>query len=196
MDPLLIIFILFITVTISTNIVLVDHLSTYASNNELFKFVDQMPFSAIESLQLDIDSSVTDVILKGKIIVRNLSYEKLVIIRHSMNEWLSFTDLTAGYERSINHVVDEFAFELNINLPDVGYNMCFSIMYSVGGDTFWNNNFNRNFCFEMNSLNVAAIKNEQLKRWNVKKHKKSINCKRKLYLNLKFESIKEVSDDD
>jgi len=94
--------------------------------------------------------TVDDVLLviSGTIRVANVSFEKHVAVRYTINGWMTYTDEMAKYLQS-SPSSDQFTFK--IHLPDYfdfSSRMEFSVLYIVGGQTFWDSNFGANYRIE------------------------------------------------
>lgn len=87
-------------------------------------------------------------ILKGVIRVLNISYNKSVYIRTSLDRWATHFDLLAEYvPGSSDGVTDSFSFKLTLGPPfrDQGVRVDFCLRYETPMGTFWANNNNRNY---------------------------------------------------
>lgn len=87
-------------------------------------------------------------ILKGVIRVLNISYNKSVYIRTSLDRWATHFDLLAEYvPGSSDGVMDSFSFKLTLGPPfgDQGIRVDFCLRYETPVGTFWANNNNRNY---------------------------------------------------
>ncbi|XP_047243859.1 uncharacterized protein ppp1r3ab [Girardinichthys multiradiatus] len=87
-------------------------------------------------------------ILKGVIRVLNISYNKSVYIRTSLDKWATHFDLLAEYvPGSSNGVMDSFSFKLTLVPPfgDQGVMVDFCLRYETPAGTYWANNNNRNY---------------------------------------------------
>ena len=94
--------------------------------------------------------TVDDVLLavSGTIRVANISFEKHVAVRYTINGWMTYTDEVAKYAHG-GGKSDQFTFK--IHLPDYfdfSSRMEFSVMYVVAGQTFWDSNFGANYRIE------------------------------------------------
>jgi len=94
--------------------------------------------------------TVDDVLLmvSGTVRVANISFEKHVAVRYTINGWMTYTDEVAKYSQS-GTASDQFSFK--IRLPDYfdfSSRMEFSVMYVVSGQTFWDSNFGANYRIE------------------------------------------------
>lgn len=87
--------------------------------------------------------------LTGIIRVQNIAYEKHVVIRYTLNNWETFSDLKANWEESIweNEWPETDRFRFNIPLPSSSWSFCvqFAISYDVAGLNFWDNNKTKNY---------------------------------------------------
>lgn len=94
--------------------------------------------------------TVDDVLLmvSGTIRVANISFEKHVAVRYTIDGWMTYTDELANYAQG-GAASDQFKFK--IHLPDYfdfSSRMEFSVMYVVAGQTFWDSNFGANYRIE------------------------------------------------
>ncbi|XP_054896827.1 uncharacterized protein ppp1r3ab [Poeciliopsis prolifica] len=87
-------------------------------------------------------------ILKGVVRVLNISYNKSVYIRTSLDRWATHFDLLAEYvPGSSDGVTDSFSFKLTLGPPfgDQGVRVDFCLRYETPVGTFWANNNSRNY---------------------------------------------------
>lgn len=86
----------------------------------------------------------------GTVRVSNVAYEKDVRVRHSLNGWLTCEDVQATYiEHSNDLITDRFSFELRIPEHLVARSRLeFAVRFCAANQTFWDNNFNRNYTLE------------------------------------------------
>uniref|UniRef100_A0A3P9P7Y4 CBM21 domain-containing protein n=1 Tax=Poecilia reticulata TaxID=8081 RepID=A0A3P9P7Y4_POERE len=87
-------------------------------------------------------------ILKGVVRVLNISYNKSVYVRTSLDRWATHFDLLAEYvPGSSDGVMDSFSFKLTLGPPfgDQGVRVDFCLRYETPMGTFWANNNNRNY---------------------------------------------------
>lgn len=99
--------------------------------------------------------------LSGLINVDNLGYEKLLMIKLTLNDWknnLTFSNNSniIQFNKSINENIDQFKFKINLqdllsNYPDCSIQkkslitMEICCKYQVNNQVFWDNNFNQNY---------------------------------------------------
>ncbi|XP_040199738.1 protein phosphatase 1 regulatory subunit 3A isoform X2 [Rana temporaria] len=86
--------------------------------------------------------------MKGIIRVLNVSYEKQVYVRMSLDDWHSFYDLLAEYiPDSSNGRTDQFGFTISLVSPyqKNGARVEFCICYETSVGTFWDNNDGCNY---------------------------------------------------
>lgn len=111
------------------------------------RFITQMV--SLENLSWDNERSI----IKGRILVHNLAFEKQVTVRMSFNHWQTWTDIDAVYtESSKGDALDRFSFEMNtainlsyLNRICVGSSCSMAVRYQVNGREFWDNNNGENF---------------------------------------------------
>lgn len=98
--------------------------------------------------------------LFGRILVKNLSYEKNVGIRITFNQWSSFKDIYASYIlESSDGMVDKFSFSIAIpHFVIVHSKIEFSVFYMTqDGTIFWDNNDKENYSFECFAKNMGIV---------------------------------------
>ncbi|XP_015259498.1 PREDICTED: protein phosphatase 1 regulatory subunit 3A-like [Cyprinodon variegatus] len=109
-------------------------------------------------------------ILKGVIRVLNISYNKSVYIRTSLDRWATHFDLLAEYvSGSSDGVTDSFSFKLTLVPPfgDQGVRVDFCLRYETPVGTFWSNNNNANYVLSCQRRMKEGI--EKLQRENANK---------------------------
>lgn len=90
---------------------------------------------------------VNNYCVTGTVRVKNIAYEKLVIVRHSFDGWTSFGDAVAEYQADdIDHRFDTFTFTIDCppNLPP-GSKLQFAVQYTADGVDYWDNSQGRNY---------------------------------------------------
>ncbi|EDV22874.1 Glycogen-binding subunit 76A [Trichoplax sp. H2] len=81
--------------------------------------------------------------------VKNLAYEKVVLIRYTLNDWRTYQDLPAYHLKDSNRgYADTFAFEFNVPDEEEIRQVQFAIAFRCAGQEFWDNNHNRNYCLQ------------------------------------------------
>ncbi|XP_056425344.1 protein phosphatase 1 regulatory subunit 3A [Hyla sarda] len=86
--------------------------------------------------------------MKGIIRVLNVSFEKQVYVRMSLDDWHSHYDILAEYlPDSCNGETDQFFFTLSLVSPyqKEGAKVVFCICYETAVGTFWDNNDGQNY---------------------------------------------------
>jgi hypothetical protein len=104
----------------------------------------------VEHLLLSPDGST----LVGTVAVQNVSFQKLVIVRFTLDDWKTTSETVAIYTKNsgtlLSHSCDRFIF--NIDLSDVAsigkkvLQLC--VRYSVDGRDYWDNNNSMNYHIE------------------------------------------------
>lgn len=86
--------------------------------------------------------------LHAVIRVLNVAFEKLVVLRYSLDNWRSFCDLRAVYlPGSSDGISDRFGVDVYLTPQgDAQVQMC--VRYVVGDQEYWDNNDGANYCFE------------------------------------------------
>jgi len=92
---------------------------------------------------------LTNETLKGTIKSRSRGSEKLVFVRYSTNQWVSFSDHAAKFKESLAHnccAYDVFEFEIPLPknaIPGQRISLC--IGYRCAGREYWDNNNGQNY---------------------------------------------------
>lgn len=102
----------------------------------------------VREVKVMLESVETDEFsLSGIVRVLNLAFEKSVLLRYSLNNWITFMDSLASYVPcSSDGVTDRFRFKIvTPTYLDSGGTLQFAIKYCVGGEEFWDNNNGNNY---------------------------------------------------
>ncbi|KAI9486321.1 MAG: putative phosphatase regulatory subunit-domain-containing protein, partial [Benjaminiella poitrasii] len=111
----------------------------------------------METIQLENNSTTTTttaatktVTLTGSVQVANLAFEKHVVIRYTLDDWLTFKEIDADYQEPIAHSAntwDRFRFTIKIQAPchNTHTTLYLAVHYTVAGREFWDNNDNKNY---------------------------------------------------
>ncbi|XP_072509094.1 protein phosphatase 1 regulatory subunit 3A [Notamacropus eugenii] len=86
--------------------------------------------------------------MKGTIRVLNISFEKLVYVRMSLDNWQTHYDILAEYvPNSCDGETDQFSFKISLTPPyqKDGARVEFCIRYETSVGTFWSNNNGGNY---------------------------------------------------
>ncbi|NXN19370.1 PPR3A phosphatase, partial [Indicator maculatus] len=86
--------------------------------------------------------------MNGVIRVLNVSFEKMVYVRMTLNNWLSYYDILAEFlPNSCGNETDQFCFKISLVPPyqKDGAKVEFCIRYETSVGTFWANNNNENY---------------------------------------------------
>ncbi|XP_016060071.1 PREDICTED: protein phosphatase 1 regulatory subunit 3A-like [Miniopterus natalensis] len=98
--------------------------------------------------------------VKGIIRVLNISFEKLVYVRMSLDDWKTHFDILAEYvPNSCDGKTDQFSFKISLVPPyqKDGRKVEFCIRYETSVGTFWSNNNGTNYVL------VCQKKEQELK---------------------------------
>jgi hypothetical protein len=85
------------------------------------------------------------------VLVKNLAYAKQVGIVYTTDNWATFQNAFGAYQQS--YPPASTPQQINAELWRVvaptgaGNTGQFAVFYTVGGDTFWDNNFSQNYSF-------------------------------------------------
>ncbi|XP_042325872.1 protein phosphatase 1 regulatory subunit 3A [Sceloporus undulatus] len=86
--------------------------------------------------------------MKGTIRVLNVSFQKLVYVRMTLDNWLTYYDILGEYvPNSCDGETDQFLFKISLVPPYQrdGAKIEFCIRYETSAGIFWENNDNKNY---------------------------------------------------
>ena len=90
---------------------------------------------------------ITDLSITGVVRVANIGFHKVVRVRYTINNWITFYDVMASYiQRSCDGPTDRFSF--TIVAPAVvgpGSRIEFCISFTVNDTVYWDNNDSQNY---------------------------------------------------
>jgi hypothetical protein len=99
------------------------------------------------NVKLDALEFGNDTALRGRVRVRNISYDKRVVARFSLDAWESTSEVVAVYFGSTPcHQWDTFTFTIRLedmNLRDRVLSLC--VNYTSAGEVYWDNNNHQNY---------------------------------------------------
>nr|XP_010306754.1 PREDICTED: protein phosphatase 1 regulatory subunit 3A-like [Balearica regulorum gibbericeps] len=133
--------------------------------------------------------------MNGIIRVLNVSFEKLVYVRMTLNDWVSYYDILAEFmPNSCGSETDQFCFKISLVPPYQrdGAKVEFCIRYETSVGTFWANNDDKNYT-------LICHKKETVPRVDNKPHKEVTDRHLKGCLKMTQSSKEEIlatSDDD
>lgn len=138
----------------------------------------------IKLIELKIDS-INSFELFGVIHVENVSFEKKVEIKYSVDNWKSNFINFANYHRSIDNKVDEFQFKINFKnlIKSKDYNdnnlLQICLIYCVNNETYYDNNFNENYQLTITKPSSSYVSTPSTSSNNIKTstHSQTSNCK-------------------
>ncbi|NXD43686.1 PR3CB phosphatase, partial [Copsychus sechellarum] len=91
---------------------------------------------------------IQDRALSGTVKVRNIEYEKKVMVRITFDGWKSFRDISCQYMHSTYGSADTdiFSFEFTLPKPSISHRGTeFCISFQCGQKTHWDNNHGKNY---------------------------------------------------
>ncbi|XP_062422932.1 protein phosphatase 1 regulatory subunit 3A [Rhea pennata] len=133
--------------------------------------------------------------MNGIIRVLNISFEKMVYVRMTLNDWLSYYDILAEFmPNSCGSETDQFCFKISVVPPFQrhGASVQFCIRYETSVGTFWANNDDKNYT-------LICLKKETVPTVDNKVHREITDRHLKGCLKTtpsSKEEISEMSDDD
>lgn len=87
--------------------------------------------------------------VNGKIAVRNLGYQKNVVVHYTYDNKIWY-DVSASYLKASSDGYEVWSFETpmeSLSVPNSKFR--FAIKYEVNGDTYWDNNNGKDYYFEL-----------------------------------------------
>ncbi|MGH0122333.1 UNVERIFIED_CONTAM: hypothetical protein FKN15_055093 [Acipenser sinensis] len=115
----------------------------------------------VQQLKVSLETVGTDDFsINGVIRVLNISFEKKVFVRYTLDNWLTFMDVPASYiYNSSNGTTDRFSFKLiTPTFQESGGTLQFAIKYCVGVEEYWDNNKGNNYKIKSHRMNVSPPK--------------------------------------
>ena len=102
--------------------------------------------------------------ISGTIRVANVGYHKRVVVRFTVNDWKTFTDVFATYVQNSNDgATDRFSFTIGVpKYFQTGDKTQFAVMYESNGQEFWDNNGGRNYIVECYATAVPVRESDNL----------------------------------
>ncbi|NWU80106.1 PPR3A phosphatase, partial [Onychorhynchus coronatus] len=97
--------------------------------------------------------------MNGIIRVLNISFEKQVYVRTTLNNWLSYYDILAEFmPNSCGNETDQFCFKISLVPPyqKDGVKVEFCIRYETSVGTFWANNDDKNYTLICHKKETAS----------------------------------------
>ncbi|XP_078391149.1 protein phosphatase 1 regulatory subunit 3E-like [Cetorhinus maximus] len=84
--------------------------------------------------------------LRGTVRVLNLAFRKEVTVRHTVDDWRSYSDTPASYiPQSADRQTDRFSFELALPPYLAGSSVQLALCYRAGQAEYWDNDGGRNY---------------------------------------------------
>ena len=97
-----------------------------------------------------------DGLVQGRVLVRNLGYDKQVVVRHSTDGWQSEHDTYAQFDGiSISPELEYWRF--TVHLPQPGTDLRMAVRYQVGGQVHWDNHLGQDYLLPTPSGQERAI---------------------------------------
>ncbi|MCT4688749.1 carbohydrate-binding protein [Vallitalea sp.] len=87
--------------------------------------------------------------LWGYIFLKNLSYDKKVIVRYTTDNWQTYHDINAHYNCKYDNDIELWSFNTIKEKSPFPVNSSgeYVIGYTINGVTYWDNNFGDNYSF-------------------------------------------------
>ena len=154
-----------------------------SSKNEC-QFTDSFPFTSFNTEHQMATSAVFDLsnsfvqlefarfssessLIVGKILVKNITYQKDVVLRFTFDNWQTISEIRAFYDFQQNDETsskiegfDRFTFNIKvnefINLNSEPRCITFCVRYNVINEEFWDNNFGKNYQLNLHDRHFEA----------------------------------------
>ncbi|NXK90387.1 PPR3A phosphatase, partial [Formicarius rufipectus] len=133
--------------------------------------------------------------MNGIIRVLNISFEKQVYVRMTLNNWLSYYDILAEFmPNSCGNETDQFCFKISLVPPyqKDGVKVEFCIRYETSVGTFWANNDDKNYTLICHKKETVSKVDNKAQKEVTDKHLKG--CLKTT--QSRKEEILAMSDDD
>lgn len=110
------------------------------------KVSDPYPYNALGSAGVALNGSNTysSNRLTCSLMVKNLAYNKDVKVRYTTDNWATYSDVSASYQRTAGPDGIEYWTAQTPYIAS-GTTVEYAISYTVNGVTYWDNNFNSNY---------------------------------------------------
>ena len=101
-----------------------------------------------------------DFSLSGFVRVLNISFEKSVAVRYTLNNWMTCMDILGCYVPfSSDGVTDKFSFKMVVpTFLESGGILQFAVKYSVDGDDYWDNNYGNNYKVKRHKFKISPLR--------------------------------------
>jgi hypothetical protein len=121
------------------------------NNNQNYRLGTPSAFSLLNTVNLFPSNTVFAMFdkLHGEIIVKNIAFQKQVKVVYTLDDWATSHEVQATFKAADGALAETWEFTADIplfysdDLPTIEY----SIAYTVGGITYWDNNhaYGRNY---------------------------------------------------
>ncbi|MCX7923983.1 MAG: CBM21 domain-containing protein [Clostridia bacterium] len=109
------------------------------ANNQ--KYVMQKSNVVLDNSQKYINSTGATV-FEGSVAVKNLAYTKVVKVRYTTDNWVTYKEVSASYGSSVQYNTELWRFSTTV---PAGTTIKYAISYTVNGVTYWDNNFGADY---------------------------------------------------
>ncbi|KAM6164797.1 protein phosphatase 1 regulatory subunit 3D [Rhynchocyon petersi] len=111
----------------------------------------------------------SDLGISGTVRVRNVAFEKQVVVRYTFSNWRSVHEVTARWRGPADGdgTEDVFAFSLPVPpfLLELGSRVHFALRYNVAGSEHWDNNHGRDYSLTCRSHELHMPRGECEESW-------------------------------
>lgn len=129
----------------------------------------------LETLQLP---AVRPLILRGSVLVRNIAYSKSVVVRFSLDKWVTTSEVVAEYVTSASSIPppfhddgawDRFSFHLDLTDKSLrNRTLLMAVRYQAGGGEWWDNNNGGDYILRFASCGATETSDPGVTRWPVR----------------------------
>lgn len=119
----------------------------------------------VKGLKVSLENCIVDdkdMTVTGTIRVANVCFHKKLIVRFTLNNWLTFEDVTASYVQNSNDgPTDSFCFTITVpQYFSVGSRLEFAVMFNGDGTVYWDSNFGKNYSVECYARSIPLSEND------------------------------------
>jgi hypothetical protein len=92
------------------------------------------------------DIELVGITIEGVVRVRNITFDKWIVVRFTFNKWQTTSEVTARYKEAVpDSHMDRFVFAIKLEGSAEEKTIYLAIRYSVAGREIWDNNNGRNY---------------------------------------------------
>ena len=111
------------------------------NNSNMYTFADVV---GIAPLRVNALNSTSGNEYRISVSLKNIAYEKDVKVRYTTDNWNTYQDKSLEYIRTEDNGLELWRNDISLELGDIE-DFEYAVSYTVNGQTYWENNFGRNF---------------------------------------------------